>query len=199
MKQEGQAYRPVGLLSQATRWQNKQKAENVLRSCINKNLRPRYHVDLVPGTANNFAMSAAKEQEMINIGATVIEDGQIDKWAADIDSFATFIDETETRRGQLDEKLSSIDKQITDICHYIEFGKYNAYQGWLITNMLRNRLQQRRKVKNELLFLHDLMRCNVDGSMIDTMKNTMRKIKELEYKPRVLSQLFNFSEHRLLK
>lgn len=183
------SYRPVTKIEMATTWRQKQKAENVLISSLNKNLRGRYHVELLEST-NNFAMTSAKQQAMIDIGNTVIDEGRLDKLAADIDSFASFVSETETRRGQLSNSLSTIDQEICDIYHYIEFGKFNAYQGWLIVKMLQSKFKQRRKVKNEMLVLQKLMDCKVNSSMIDTMKRIMEEVDGLDYKPRVLSQLF---------
>ena len=50
------------------------------------------------------------------------------------------------RKEMLTLKLSDIDKEIVDIQHYIEFGKFNCYQGWMCFKMLQNALQQRRKI-----------------------------------------------------
>lgn len=46
--------------------------------------------------------------------------------------------------------LSDIDKEINDIYHYIEFSNLDAYRGWKAYKMLKDKLNERRRIKNNL-------------------------------------------------
>jgi len=46
--------------------------------------------------------------------------------------------------------LSDIDKEINDIYHYIEFSDLDAYRGWKAYKMLKDKLNERRKIKDSL-------------------------------------------------
>lgn len=46
--------------------------------------------------------------------------------------------------------LSDIDKEINDIYHYIEFSNLDAYRGWKAYKMLKDKLNERRKIKDNL-------------------------------------------------
>lgn len=108
-----------------------------------------------------------------------------------IDNFTDFIQSTEQRKEALLIDLSNVDKEISDINHYIEFGgKFNAYQGWLAFNMLRNRLKKRRKIKDELHILMQLGECKVNSTMLAEIKDSIVSLDTRKYQPRILKELF---------
>jgi len=96
------------------------------------------------------------------------------------------------KHTSLTDKLSTYDRQRTDIEHYIEFnaGKLNACDGYKAYKLLQDVLIKRRKVKDELQIVQvalDRIAAPEELSQID------RTIKELEartYKPRELTYLF---------
>lgn len=96
------------------------------------------------------------------------------------------------RHFELSEELSKIDRQKSDIEHYIEFnaGKLNACGGYKAYKMLQDILLQRRKIKDELEIVQvarDRIASPDELARIDT------KVKELEnrkYTPRELKHLF---------
>ena len=96
----------------------------------------------------------------------------------------------EERKNKLSGDLSNIDKEITDIQHYIEFGNFNAYQGWLAFSMLRHRLKKRRKIKNEFQILSQIGECKINSAMVNDIQAAIHKINNKSYTPRVLPELF---------
>ncbi len=131
-----------------------------------------------------------KDEAAKRIGDETIEENQLSDLSVDIDNFAGFIQSAEQRRNTLSAALSDVDKEISDINHYIEFGKFNAYQGWLAFNMLRGRLKKRRKIKDELQILVQLGECKVNSEMLADIKVAIGKLKTREYQPRKLNELF---------
>lgn len=94
---------------------------------------------------------------------------------------------TIARAEELKQKLSIADRRICDIQHYIEFGNFNAYQGWLCFKMLQKALRQRRKIKNEHRILDSIM------TSYHHLQNEIQKEQSNQgchYEPRELKHLF---------
>ena len=193
-------YTPVRNETLADTWDSKTKAQNVLKSQINKNMRRRYKIVEVVVESSPPEVSCsipppkkvneAKEQKIKELSGEDIEDTQLDKWARGIDSFNGFILDMEERKNKLSGDLSNIDKEITDIQHYIEFGNFNAYQGWLAFSMLRHRLKKRGKIKNEFQILSQIGECKINSAMVNDIQAAIHKINNKSYTPRVLPELF---------
>ena len=192
-------YVPVRNKALGDVWEQRGKVSNVLSNCISKNLRNRYRIieiedAIIPKSeeiTNRINMVIKSKDDVAKrIGNEPIEDNQLSNLSVNIDNFAGFVQNAEQRKEVLVTALSDVDKEISDINHYIEFGQFNAYQGWLAFNMLRGRLKKRRKVKDELQILTQLGECKVNSSMIANIKSAIGKLSSREYQPRKLNELF---------
>lgn len=191
-------YTPVRSEALADTWDSKVKAQNVLKSQINKNMRKRYQIVemIVEPPAQQVSTSPPEkvavktEQKVKELSSGDIEDTQLDKWEQGINSFNDFILDMEERKDKLSRDLSNVDKEITDIQHYIEFGKFNAYQGWLAFSMLQHRLKKRRKIKNEFQVLSQIGECKINSAMVADIQAAIHKLDDKTYTPRILTELF---------
>lgn len=193
-------YVPVKNKALGDVWEQRGKASNVLVNCISRNLRDRYRIievedvvipKLEEMTTNRIDMVVKSKDDVAKrIGDEPVEENQISSLSVDIDNFAGFIQNAEQRKEVLITALSDVDKEISDINHYIEFGQFNAYQGWLAFKMLRGRLKKRRKVKDELHILTQLGECKVNSAMLADIKASIGKLSTREYQPRKLNELF---------
>lgn len=184
------------------------KAKNILENCLNKNLRKGYRVvefevkeSAKPKSNNNQpnkqknAIKVEKEEEKyptvkeINQNIEKYE-GQLEKWCSGINSLSEFVKSIEHRRDELSDLLSDVDQEITDIEHYIEFKKLNAFDAWNVYCMMKLRLEKRRKIKNELAILQNLLQCNINSSMIDNIQTKVENLDSKNYTPRKLNALF---------
>lgn len=196
---------PVRNETLAEKWEQRNKAQNILKNGLNKQLRKKYHIDTVDDGIGICVL--AKEKTVSEVNASIVPDlhieevkqliqedcnnTQMEKWENGIKSMNEFVQDAETRREQLAKDMSDIDKEIIDIQHYIEFNDMNAYQGWLAYKMLQNRLKKRRKIKDELQVLTQLGDCKIDSSMLEDIKNAIEELGNRVYVPRKLKQLFN--------
>lgn len=185
-------YIPVKNKTLGDIWEQRKKASNVLINCVSKNLRDRYIVvevedEIIPRQKETIT---SKNDVIKQIGDEPIEESHIPSLLAKIDNFTEFIKNAEKHKEALIVSLSDVDKEISDINHYIEFGKFNAYQGWLAFKMLRGRLKKRRKIKDELHILTQLSECKVNSAMFTNIKTLIDKLNTREYQPRKLNQLF---------
>lgn len=193
-------YIPVKNKSLGDVWKQQEKASNILMNSINKNLRNRYKVveiEFEPitkhkiSTTNKIEPAVQSGNDLTKrICEDLIEENSLSDLLVNIDGFAGFVHSAEQRRETLTNALSDVDKEICDINHYIEFGKFNAYQGWFAFNMLRGRLKRRRKIKDELYILNQLGECKVNSAMLEDIKESIDKLSARRYQPRKLNELF---------
>lgn len=69
--------------------------------------------------------------------------------------------EAKNRRRELNSELSRVDKEITDIEHYIEFYSFSASRGYELSKMLKDRFNRRREIKNGMELLNDITWMNI--------------------------------------
>lgn len=191
-------YVPVRSASFAERFEQRCKAANVLKNAIGKNIRSKYKVvDIEEETApirpkvREVNSTSNKDQVVKTIASEKPVESQTEKWVSGAETLTEFVMDAEKRKEELVGLLSEVDKEISDINHYIEFGKFNAYQGWLAFTMLQNRLRKRRKIKDELSVINQLGECKITSDMMIDIKNAIAELGNRKYAPRVLTQLFD--------
>ena len=86
------------------------------------------------------------------------------------------------------EELSKVDLEITDINHYIEMSKLDAYRGYNAYVMLRDRLVKRRKIKDEIYYLKNMI--NKSQEFDAKSKGFLMRIDHQKYEPRAIGELF---------
>ena len=119
-----------------------------------------------------------------------VELHDLDELRKQITAIKKFIDNNEFRSRSLSDLLSVKDKEIIDIQHYIEFSELGNDDVLKTYAMLKDRLVDRRKIKNELSVLRQLSDCKMDAKMLNDVLNTMASYDSKMYSPRVLTTLF---------
>lgn len=193
-------YVPVRNQTLGDVWESREKAKNILNNCVNKNLRSRYHViDINEKSSHNSSKvkEENKTQKTNYVNLTIdIDENHITEWSDRIEQISDIIQGTDERKEKLSIALSDVDKEILDIHHYIEWGKFNAYQGYLAFKMLKERLERRRRIKDELWILTQLGECKVSTSTLEDMKANIANLKKRIYQPRILLELFESSNEK---
>lgn len=190
-------YVPVRNASFAERFEQRCKATNVLKNAIGKNIRSKYKVvdieEITPArpTVKEVNSSNNKDQVVKTIISEKPVESETEKWVSGAEKLTEFVMDAEKRMEELVGLLSEVDKEISDINHYIEFCKFNAYQGWLAFSMLQNRLKKRRKIKDELSVINRLGECKITSDMMIDINNAIAELGNRKYAPRVLTQLFD--------
>lgn len=101
------------------------------------------------------------------------------------------IKESKERLNSLSKDLSIVDRELSDIRHYVEFSKLNASQGYNAYKMERERLIRRRAIKDEMELIKAILRCNMSDDLSEVIKNTTDKLMRRTYSPRVIEELFD--------
>ena len=171
----------------ALQFQSVDNALKILYNSVPKTIRDNFGVEEIQIEDVKTTKDMSVVKSIIN--KNIIDD-EIASWLSKVDAFVGLAESVETRIEELVELLSTTDKEICDIQHFIEFGKLNAYQGWLATSMLQNRLRQRRKFKDELAALNLIKSCKIESKSIENLHKAVDGLGERKYSPRVLSELF---------
>ena len=84
-------------------------------------------------------------------------------------------------RDTFAKELSTIDRKLSDINHFIEFQNLNAVDGFKIYKKIQELRQRRRYVKNRLKMADDINSQSIDP---EVLKKILKYFKDLCYKPR---------------
>lgn len=179
-------YVPVHSLKYALQFESEMQAKAILKNSISKNIKSGYFVKILE-FASTIIVNQDKQRELC---AKEVQQANISDFADKVKDIANVLSHAQTRKNELLSKLSDIDKQVVDMEHYIEFGKFNAYQGYMAFKMLQNALRQRREYKNEIEMLSQAEECQVNVMAIAKFANKISNIESKTYSPRVLSELF---------
>lgn len=198
-------YVPVRSLKQAKVWDSKEKATSILKNSIGKTIRNKYVVKLIETEVKTEVTDTIEKKEHTNVKSiqklsnnapkeiltSSIEEDQIEDWLNKINQIVNVMSGSETRKKELLEKLSNIDKQIVDVEHYIEFNNFNAAQGWGCYKMLQTLLKQRRNYKHELQVIRIIEQSNFKTDSLSHIAERIELVKNQSYVPRVLTELFD--------
>lgn len=179
-------YVPVHSLKYALKFDSEMQAKAILKNSISKSVKQGYFVKTLE-FASTVLVNPEKQKELCSKS---VEQANVEDFANQVKEIARVLSHAQTRKTELLSKLSDIDKQVVDIEHYIEFGKFNACQGFMAFKMLQNALRQRREYKNEIEMLSQVEECRLNVTAIATFASKISGIENKVYNPRVLSELF---------
>ena len=180
-------YVPVRSSKQAQTWDSILKAKSILQNSIAKNVRDAYAVQYIETDEPIVKEDLSQHSELV---FREIENDNIHDWQLKVNSIKDVISCSEIRLTELLEKLSEVDKGIVDVQHYIEFGKFNCYQGWMCFKMLQNMLRQRRKYKNEISVLNMIKQSKFNSDSISSLLDMISDVTNKRYTPRAFPELF---------
>ena len=93
-------------------------------------------------------------------------------------------------RNRLNDDASTIDKEVVDLEHYMEFSELNAAQGYMAYKMMHDRLIKRRKIKNNMYKSEMLLSASSNDYINGIVEKEFRGYDNRQYSPRVLKELF---------
>lgn len=195
------------------KWIEYNRIENVLRNSLSKNLRDNFYIIevemnndelkdtvdyIVSGKVNKDKYISDNNSTYKNLNidkikqeiSTPIRENELDKIKKDVNLFSDTLKDLRKRKQELLDLQSEVDKEISDIYHYIELNNLNAYQGWLMYKMLQYRLKRRRVIKDELSIIKHLVKCNINTQSLSEIQDMIKNMDNRKYTPRVLSDLF---------
>lgn len=116
----------------------------------------------------------------------------IQYWVDKVKGLNGLASEAVHRKDKLTDQLSTVDKEICDILHYIEFCNLNAAQGYKAYKMLKERRIKRRSIKNELQVLDIILGKKISETATDEIEKAISGMDKRRYEPRVMKELFDY-------
>lgn len=123
------------------------KAKNILSSLPKTLKRYNFHVEAVPDIPPK-----TKENK------TYVVPEEVSRWINKFGTCGEILAEAKARSDILIAQINSCDEQLIDIAHEAELeSDLNMYKGYLIYVRLRDNQRMRRKLKDELLIISDVL------------------------------------------
>jgi len=98
------------------------------------------------------------------------------------------------RERELRIKLSTADKLISDTMHFVEFSSpLNVCRGFKTYRLLRQLLQRRRAIKNEIEKANSFLSYTSSDFASGKMEKLINTMEGRSYQPRVMDRLFDMS------
>ena len=185
----------------ADHYDSRKAAKNVLDNCLPRQMRKDFAVYEVVVSETGSEMHRKSEEEpqvitpkveeAMKIANQPIAESRIGEFAELFSRIAELLEQASRRKEELLNDLSAVDSEISDINHYIELADgLNAYQGYLAYRMLKNKLKQRRQIKNELSVVQSLCDSEISRAEFDRVSRFISGMESRRYEPRVLTELF---------
>lgn len=163
------------------------QANGIFTSSLPKQLRRGFRIQEC--SISDKHTNEAKDKT-VSQDDTAATSENVQMWVNKIAGYHGLIQEARQRRIVLLDQLSTVDKELQDCLHYIEFNNLNAAQGYKAYKMVRERRVQRRAIKNELDVLTAFLAKNYGKTAACEVQDVVEKINQRLYKPRVLTELF---------
>ena len=165
----------------------REKADNILCNQIGKCLRSRYRIECVeedpPGIKSVTKTDLVKTEK-------VTESDNIQKWIDRLKDLNGLVKDASDRKEELARQLSKVDRELSDIEHYIEFSTLNAYQGYCAAKMIKDKRIIRRGIKDELMVLNIILEKRISETAVKEITKCINGLDHRKYTPRILDKMF---------
>lgn len=163
-------YSVVDNLNDASAWQIKEKADNVIKSCSLCKLYNMEAIELIVKDIEDTLVNYNLEEK--------------------IEEIERFTEQLQSRRIIVLKLIQREDLKIVDIEHAAEFQNLGAAAGYKIYKLLHDCKCRRRDYKNELRQIDGILGKTLNAKGIMSMKKAIKSVQEQKYEPRILKELF---------
>ena len=122
-----------------------------------------------------------------------VSDGMDNNWLDCVTRLCYMSSHIQTYQTELNSRLSTVDRQIQDIMHFIEFCNPNDDMLLKVARELQEIRIERRKIKNEIeqidLVKSSFLDKDFDAKIHQTLES-MKKMQNRKYSPREMPELF---------
>lgn len=158
----------------------KKAADNFFKSSISKPLRNL-----------NFKVEETElEPPSSNINAQYF-DVDVNALQTDINNLSAKLNVLKGNKDWLLDMESEVDKEISDIMHFIEFYNFSASDGYKLCKALKDLRLRRRKIKNELELINIVNTQSLSNVASGQTNKAIDNLNDKKYTPRVLQELFD--------
>ena len=164
------------------------KAKNIFDS-LPKTLRKlKFRVEAIPDIQPKEILNKNVKKRVIKGENSIVSD-QIKQWVEKFGICDDILKEAQKRKTELNKELSEIDKEFVNIIHEIEFeGKVDLYGGWQERNKIKFNREKRRKIKDELLIISNVLRMDFRNLDRETVNKAVIGLANRKFSYRVVEE-----------
>ena len=181
-------YVPTTSEAMADAWGRKQ-AELVYNNSLPKALKTVFKVQKSDKPPKN--VKQVTKVDLDNNTEKVMVTDNIQRWLDKLSDLNGLAKEATERKEELLGMLSRVDKELTDVNHYIEFSNLNIVEGYKAYKMVQDGRKRRRSIKNELTVLEIILGKRIGESITDEIMKAVEGLDGRLYEPRVRKELFD--------
>lgn len=189
MKNRNGKYVPTTCEALADVFGNKE-ANSVYNNNLSKALKSCFRVQKYDKPPELIKQMTHEETQEKTEKMSIAEN--IQYWIEKVNGLNGLASEALHRKDKLVDQLSTVDKEICDILHYIEFCNLNAAQGYKAYKMIKERRIRRRSIKNELQVLDTILSKKISETATDEIEKVISGMDNRKYEPRVMRELFDY-------
>lgn len=102
-----------------------------------------------------------------------------------IEAFLDIVKESKSTVTTLEQRLDTLNRELTDIEHYIQFKDLNVPGGYKIYKKLQSKRRERAYVKGKLRIARDVNSLKIDENTLESLVRLFKQ--ELTYRPREIN------------
>ena len=183
----------VANMNSATFFESENKAINLVMNLPRSMKNLGYHVAEIEHEENEKDIERPKKyyqnvEQEIRLYSEIGEFEDVIKLLTECEQFVNNI---VSNKEYLNAKLTTIEKEQTDLEHAIEFYNLNACEGFKLYKKLKEVRLERRKIKDSLTVI-SILEDSFSSSFFEyPPSKRVEGIKNRKYKPRALKELFD--------
>ena len=168
---------------------SKKQAENVCNSSLPKALRNIFYIEKHDIPPENIKQVTQKDLMKNTEKLSTTE--SIQGWLEKIHDLNGLVYDAKKRKTDLERQLKTLNDEILDIEHYIEFQNLNAAQGYKASMDIKKCRIKRRTVKNEIAVIDVILKHKIGEVVSNEVHQKINSLDSRTYKPRIRKDLFN--------
>lgn len=183
-------------LDNASIYNDLDKAQKVYKSSISKAFkRLGFQIKSINENEVNIQSPVLNvnnnSNNKINSSYTKVD---IDELKENINSLSDKLTTLKGNKDWLIDMESEVDKEISDIMHFIEFYSFSASEGYKLCKAIKDLRLRRRKIKNELQLIDIVNVHTLNNVALGQTNKAITGLDNKKYAPRVLQELFNHND-----
>lgn len=168
---------------------SKKQADAIFNNSLPKALKSVFHVEKYDKPPDQVKQVTKEDMNKNTEKVTISENVQ--RWLDKVSELNGLRNDATKRKEELCKQLSDVDKELSDINHYIEFCNLNAAQGYKAYKMVKDGRIKRRSIKNELVVVDAILGKKISDSITEEIEKVIHSLDERTYTPRILNELFD--------
>lgn len=148
------------------------KAKNILNNLPKTMRKFNFMIVTVPDEENHIS-TTVQPTTIKNVNYVV--PNTVTSWMARAEQCNSLVVDAKHRKDELFEQLSDVDKELSNCLHIIEMTNWkNGCEGYKEYKKIKQILEKRRTIKDELSVVQSISRCNIEHFSVDHVVNKLK-------------------------